>query len=294
MGYQSGYFSGKRLHSLYYQAWCSNQAPQAAIVIVHGLGCHSGTFTTAVHYFIHQGYAVYALDLRGHGRSAGQRGYIDAWSDFREDFQAFVQLVTDQQRDIPIFAWGHSLGSLVVLDYVLRCSHPLQGILISGLPMGKVGVSRVKLAIARLLSRIWPRFSLNTGIDPAINTRSLAALWQHAHDPLRHTRGTARLTTEVFRIQAELQRHVADFDIPVLIFHGGSDQTAPAIGGQAFFQALGCADKKWREYEGMYHDLHTDLNNTMVLTDMHHWLKQRLQPCPVTATTCNPVKSKAP
>ncbi len=277
MEYTSGYFPGAKKQQLYYQAWYEGHLPKAVVAIAHGLGCHSGTFTHAVNYFIHQGYAVYALDHRGHGRSDGQRGYINTWLEYREDFQAFLKLVEQQQPDRPLFAWGHSLGSMIVLDYVLCCTHHLQGIIVSGLPMGEVGVSKEKLAIARLLSQYWPRFSLNTGIDPASNSRDPATLLEHAQDTLRHTKGTARLATEVFRIQAELEDHAADLDLPVLMLHGGSDQTAPPAGSRAFFQDLGGANKQRREYEGMYHDLHTDLDSEVVLMDIHQWLKQRIR-----------------
>ncbi|WP_299406337.1 alpha/beta hydrolase [Acaryochloris sp. IP29b_bin.148] len=279
---ESGYFIGVRQHSLYYQAWLPEQFPKAVVVISHGLGCHSGTFMNAINALVPQGYAVYALDLRGHGRSAGQRGYISHWSEFRKDVQIFLQLVKRQQYDRPLFAWGHSLGGMIVLDYVLHYPHHLKGVIVSGLPMGAVGVSSWKLAIARFLSLVWPRFSLNTGIDPAVNSRDPAAIVDHYQDTLRHTKGTARLATEFLRTQNELQAHAAELTLPLLMLHGSHDQTASPTGSATFFQQVGSSSKQHLEYAGAYHDLHNDLNAHAVLADISQWLSQQLllkKPC---------------
>ena len=273
---KSGYLFGAKQHRLYYRAWFPEHPPQAAVAIVHGLGSHGSTFMNAVNTFVPQDYAVYVLDLRGHGCSSGQRGYINHWSEFRTDFHFFLQLVERQQPTVPLFAWGHSLGGVIVLDYVLHSSHHLLGIIVSGLPMGAVGVSPWKLAIANLLSQLWPRFSLNTGIDLASNSSDPTVLLDYSQDPLRHTQGTARLATEFLRIQAELQAHAANIRLPLLMLHGSNDQTASLSESVAFFQKLGSKTKQHLEYPGAFHDLHADLDAQTVLADISQWLRQQL------------------
>ncbi|ABW27159.1 alpha/beta hydrolase [Acaryochloris marina] len=276
MQMQSGYLVGAQQHTLYYRAWSPERSPQAVVAIVHGLGSHSNTFIDAVNALTLQGHAVYGLDLRGHGHSSGQRGYINHWSEFRADFHIFLQFVKHRNPDLPIFAWGHSLGGLIVLDYVLHSPQRLMGMMISGLPMRVVGISPWKLAIARLLSKLWPRFSLNTGIDPESNSRNPAVLLDHSQDSLQHTQGTARLATEFLRIQAELQAHAANLRLPLLMLHGSNDQTASLSESVAFFQKVGSKTKQHLEYPGAFHDLHADLDAQTVLADMSQWLRQQL------------------
>lgn len=276
MNTKSGYLFGAKQHRLYYRAWFPDHSPQTVVAIVHGLGSHGSTFMHAVNAFVPLGWAVYVLDLRGHGRSSGQRGYINHWSEFRADFHIFLHLIERQQPNVPLFAWGHSLGGLIVLDYVLHCCHQLMGIVVSGLPMGAVGVSPWKLAIARLLSQLWPRFSLNTGIDPESNSRDPAVLLNSAQDPLRHLKGTARLATEFLRTQTELQAHAAMLHLPLLMLHGSNDQTASPTESTAFFQKVGSTNKQHLEYPGACHDLHADMNVQTVLADISQWLFQQL------------------
>ncbi|MFM9159301.1 MAG: alpha/beta hydrolase, partial [Dolichospermum sp.] len=107
---QEGKFSGVGGLDLYYQSWHPGGEVRGILAIVHGLGGHSGLYKTIVEHLLPREYAVYALDLRGHGRSSGQRGYINTWTEFRDDLQAFLKLIQQQQPGYPIFLLGHSLG----------------------------------------------------------------------------------------------------------------------------------------------------------------------------------------
>jgi alpha-beta hydrolase superfamily lysophospholipase len=140
MKHIEGTFKGSGGLSLYYQSWYPHGQVQAIVAIVHGLGAHSGLFNNAVQYLISQGYGVYALDLRGHGRSPGQRGHINAWAEFREDLSAFSQWIQEQEPNCPCFLWGNSLGGAIVLDYALRFPKGLQGVIVTAPALGKVGV----------------------------------------------------------------------------------------------------------------------------------------------------------
>ena len=107
---------------LYFQHWWPEAGPQAVVVLIHGIGEHSGRFRRLVQALVSRGHAVYALDLRGHGRSPGQRGHLMAWTEYREDVRAFVSTVAAREPGRPLFTYGHSMGGLIVLDYVLHLS----------------------------------------------------------------------------------------------------------------------------------------------------------------------------
>lgn len=276
MNHQKGTFPGVGNLTLYYQTWQPPGLAQANVVIIHGLGSHSDTFNSVVTYLVEREYAIYSFDLRGHGRSEGKRGHINRWSEFREDLKEFLQLVTADSPDRPCFLYGHSLGATIALDYAIRFPHSIHGVILSALPIGKVGLSPVKLFIGRILSAVWPTFALNTGIDLSAGSRDPAVVEAHAQDPLRHTRGRARMSTEFFAALAWLQAHASELKVPVLMLHGSADRTIPPDPSHAYFQQLICKDKQYIQYSGAYHDLHQDLDYLDVLADVEHWLEQHI------------------
>lgn len=276
MNHVEGTFKGARGLQLYYQSWHPPRRARAIVAIVHGLGAHSGLFSNALHYLIAQGYAVYAFDLRGHGRSPGQRGHINTWAEFREDLSAFLQLIREQEPGCPCFLGGHSLGGVIALDYALRSPEGLQGVMVIAPALGKVGVPPLKITLGQLLSRVWPRFSLRLGLDRTASSRDASVVSAYAQDPLRHERGSARLATEFLKTVDWIQNHVTHLRIPLLVLHGSADRVALPEGSRAFCQQVTFPDKSCYEYPGGYHDLHVDTNYQTVLTDLGNWLEQHL------------------
>src|SRR5215207_2020933 len=119
--HHQGRFSGSDGVQLFYQAWLpATGTPRAVIVNLHGLGDHSGLYPNLASHFPSRSIAIYAYDMRGNGRSPGQRAYLNSWREYRDDLDAFVRRVRDWQKDLPLFLLGNSLGGLVVLDYALH------------------------------------------------------------------------------------------------------------------------------------------------------------------------------
>jgi alpha-beta hydrolase superfamily lysophospholipase len=269
-------FKGAGGLSLYSQSWYPQGSVRAIVVIVHGLGAHSGVFYKVVEYLIPRGYAVYAFDLRGHGRSPGQRGHINAWVEFRDDLNAFLKWIRHQEPGYPCFLWGHSLGGAIALDYVLRSPEGLQGVIVTAPALGKTTVSPLKIMLGRLLSQIWPHFSLRVGIERRTASRDPQVLSEYAQDPLRHEYGSARLATEFFKTVDWIQHHGSDLRIPLLLLHGSEDHVTLPESSWAFCQQIVFSDKECHEYPGGYHDLYADINYQGVLADLVNWLEQHL------------------
>jgi alpha-beta hydrolase superfamily lysophospholipase len=276
MHHTEGLFKGYKNCQLYYQSWHPVEPSQAVVVLVHGLGRHSGAFQNVVEDLVPQGYAVYALDLRGHGHSAGQRGHINDWQEFREDLRAFLQTIRAQQAGCAYILWGHSLGGTIVLDYALRSPEQIQGLIVSAPALKKVSVPLWKLAIGQLLSTICPHFSLRLGIAHRLASRDPAAVAAYLQDPLRHEYGSARLATEFFATADWILQQIAELKIPLLLMHGSADQVTSPEGSRILFERVLFPDKEHREYPGNYHDLFIDVDHQKILQDVDLWLNRHL------------------
>ena len=273
--HQSGRFLGANQSELYYQSWQPNLTPRAVIVIVHGLGAHGGIFADLAEFLSDRRFSVYALDLRGHGRSTGQRGYINNWSEFRQDLNIFLQLIATKENNLPLFLLGQSLGGTIALDYALRHGDLLQGLILLS-PALKVRVSRFKSFLGRFFSRLIPRFALDTGIYIATISRESQVVTAATKDPLRHTKVTARLATEFWRTVAWIEAHANTLQIPLLIMHGGADLVTPAKTSRALFATISLADKERYEYLHGYHELHNDCDRLAVFADLENWLDRHI------------------
>ncbi len=274
MEHSEGTFSGRDGIGLYYQRWRPEAAPRAALAVVHGFGEHSGRYGNVVSWFVPKGYAVYALDLRGHGRSPGQRGYLDGFAQVRGDLRAFLDLVHGEEAGRPLFLLGHSLGGLIVLNYALHDPSGLAGVVASGALLSQPGVSPILLSLSRLLSRVWPRFSLNVGLDVTALSHDQAVVDAYVHDPLVHGKGTPRLSTEIAAAVEWTQAHAADWVVPLLMVHGGADRLCAPEASRLFFDHVSFADKERIEYEGFFHEVFNEVGKERVLADVEAWLER--------------------
>jgi alpha-beta hydrolase superfamily lysophospholipase len=274
--HQEGWFRGAGGLSLFRQTWRPAGPTRAVLINVHGLGDHSGLYPALVEHFTARGIAVYAFDLRGNGRSPGQRGYVERWDQYVEDLERFIAVVRREEPDRPVFLLGNSLGGLIVLDYAPHRPEGLRGIIAASPPLGRLGVPAPLLALGRVLSRVWPRFSVRTGMDLSGLARDPVVVETALADPLFHRLGTARLSTEVVAAIARVQAAAPRFPLPLLVIHGSADRMVPPDGSRAFVPRVGHPDRELREYPGAFHVLFADLDRERVLTDVERWIAARL------------------
>ncbi|MBD2258454.1 alpha/beta hydrolase [Pseudanabaena sp. FACHB-2040] len=277
MRHREGRFTGDGKLELYYQCWHPAAEVKAVVGIVPGLGSHSGLFGSLVEGLVASGYGVYSVDLRGHGQSPGQRGHINRWAELCWDVGKFWQLMAAQNPGALCFLLGHSLGATVVLDYALRCSDALPGVVAIAPAIGPVGVSPIKMGIGRAFSRVWPRFSLDTGLPEEAGSRCPDWVAAYASDPLRHRQGTARLATEFLNTARRLRTELLTLQVPLLLLQGSEDSVVPPDGSRLLFGQLSLIDKEYREYSGGLHDLHNDICARQVSLDVVNWINRHVE-----------------
>jgi alpha-beta hydrolase superfamily lysophospholipase len=262
--------------SLFRQVWRAAGPARAVLINIHGLGDHSGLYPTLVDHFPSRGITIHAMDLRGNGRSGGPRAYVERWEEYREDLHRFVGLVREEEPGRPLFLLGNSLGGLIVLEYVMRYPDGLRGVIAASPALGRLGVPAPLMALGRVFSRVWPRFSIRTGMDLSGLARDPAVVQTVLADPLFHRVGTARLSTEVVAAIARVQAGAPAFPLPVLVLHGSADRMVPPQGSREFMARVGHPDHQLREYPGAYHVLFADVDHERVLTDVEQWIVAHL------------------
>ncbi len=283
MKHEESKFTGYGDLQLYYQTWRPDDAPKATLIVVHGLGEHGGRYMNLVNAIVPDGVTVYAFDHRGHGRSAEKMvAHVDSWDEYRGDVAAFVQMVAKNEADTPLFLMGHSMGGLIVTNYVLhhpdglRGSDKLRGVIISAPPLGEVDVSPVLRGIGKVMSAIKPDFAIDSGLDVNGISRDPAVVAAYENDPLVHGKVSARWSTEFFKTIDWTRDHAADFKSPVLMIHGEADSLVPIAGSRAFFEQIQQEDKTYIAYEGGYHESLNDLHHAQAAADIGGWIEARI------------------
>lgn len=276
MNHEEGNFAGSGGTELYYQRWRPSGKVKAAVLITHGLGEHSGRYPNVVNALVGQGFALYGFDLRGHGRSPGKRGHIASWSQHRGDVHAFATLVRQQEAGLPFFLFGHSMGGLITLEYVLHHPDSIQGVAVSAPGLTTDGLSPVMIRVSRVLSGVWPGLGVNTGLDAKAISRDPEVVKEYFDDPLVHGRATPRAGTEGFGAIAWTLAHADEWRAPLLIVHGSADSIVPVAASALFFDRVSIQDKKRIVYEGGFHESHNDLHHEQLTADLSAWLQSHL------------------
>ncbi len=235
-------------------------AARAAIILVHGFGEHSGRYAALPAHFVPRGYAVWAYDLRGHGRSGGQRGHIMAWAEFHDDLRRFVALVRAAEPRLPLFLYGHSMGGLLALEYGSQHPDDLAGIVVSA-PGLRWDLPPIVVWLVRALSRHWPTFSGGSTRDHA--------------DPLTHTRASVRLISEERAAMARMMV-APTISVPLLIAHDTADPQVPVEASRAFYACITSGDKTLQEEAGHSHFPHSAPGADAFLEKIVDWLDRHL------------------
>ena len=259
---------------LYWQAWLPPDSPLATVWLVHGGAEHGGRYDTLIRAMLDRGYAVYAPDLRGHGRSGGRRGSIRRFSDYVGDVDAVVRVAG--APDTNVFVLGYSLGAIVGATYALGHQEQLAGVIMAAPALGPgAGVSRTQFAAAGILSAVAPRLPLFRQ-DPASMTQDPEVVRAYRADPLvHHGRFDARVIGELVATMGSFPDRIADLRLPLLVLHGDADVTADPARSRLAVERAGSATKTLKVYDTMRHDLFHEPGAERVVRDVTTWLENR-------------------
>jgi len=257
------------------RSWRPEAKARGVVAIVHGVKSHSGYYAWTAEQLVGSGFAVYALDLHGRGKSDGDRLYLEKIGDYLDDVDTLVTLAKSREPGLPVFLLGHSAGGVISCVYTLEHQDKLAGLICESFAF-QVAAPDVVVAIVKVLSRVAPHL-------PVLNlknrdfSRDPQAVKAMNDDPLvAHEVQPSHTVAELVRATERLKREFPLITLPVLILHGTSDKVTRPSGSKFFYDTAGSSDKTLKIYEGHAHDLLNDVDKQVVMADIKGWMNAHL------------------
>ena len=252
---------------LHVREWVAAGEPWADLLIVHGIGEHSGRYERTGRLLAAPGIHVQAFDLRGHGLSGGRRVYVRRWDDFLDDVE--VRLAAIREPGRPLVLFGHSMGALIALTYA--CSdRPAPDLLVLSAPPLQAAVPGWQRVLAPILGRVAPTVVLANPITADQLARDPAVGVAYFADPLVQPRSTARLGAQLFSAMKRANAQLGQLKIPTLVIHGGEDTLVPTAGSEVLATLPGV---ERRVFPGLHHETLNEPEGPEVVAGIVEWLR---------------------
>lgn len=261
---------------IFVRSWKPASPPRAVVVICHGVNSHGGQYLWAAEQFVSRGLAVYAVDLRGRGRSDGPRFYVDDISEYVSDVAAVIRIAKAREPGLRVFLLGHSAGGVVSCTYALDSQSELAGLICESFAF-KVPAPDFALAIIKGLSYLAPRLPV-LKLKNKDFTRDPKAVQALDDDPFTANEiQPAKTVAALVRADERLKKEFPRITLPVFILHGTVDKATVPSGSRFFYETAGSKDKTLQMYEGHFHDLLNDFGKEKVMADIQSWIDQRVK-----------------
>jgi alpha-beta hydrolase superfamily lysophospholipase len=259
---------------LFLRSWRPTR-PVGVVAVVPGFNAHSAYYGWAAEHFVQAGLAVYAVDLRGRGKSGGERFYVDTFDEYVSDAAACVAVARERHPATPLFLLGHSAGGVVACLYALEHQEQLAGLICESFAF-QTPAPDLALAALKGVAHIAPHLHV-LHLKNEDFSRDPAAVERMNGDPLiAHETQPAETIAGLVRADEHLKESFGQITLPVLILHGTADKAAKAEGSQFFYDHAGASDKTLKLYDGHVHDLLNDVGKESVINDMTSWISNRV------------------
>lgn len=262
---------------IYYRHWRPDPPVRAVVLLVHGMGEHSGRYQGLADYLGERQIAVIAPDHLGHGESPGRRAHVSTFEDFMLPVAKLRDAIDDWYPGLPCFLVGHSMGGLIAARLLLEHQHRYRGAVLSG-PALKVEPPppRLQRLLIATLSRLWPGLGV-LQLDADQVSRDPEVVARYRADPLVHDgKISARLVQQLFHSIDMVAQRRGDITLPLLVLHGDADSLTAPSGSEEFCAGVDSDDLQLKLYPGLYHEIFNEPERLQVLADLEQWLGARL------------------
>ncbi|MCK5028365.1 MAG: lysophospholipase [Bacteroidales bacterium] len=279
MNYKSTLYASFDRMKLSGYVWEPKETPKAIINLVHGFGEYSERYDHWANRFTEKGFIVHAIDNRGHGKSDGKRGHIREFDEFLNDVDVLVKESKKINPDLPQFIYGHSMGGNIVANYILKREVDFRGAVLSS-PWFKLtfSPSALMLFFARIMNKVYPKFTQNSNLDVKGISHDQEIVDEYIKDPLVHGRISARMFYEIVSAGRKVIEYTDKINLPVLIQHGTGDNITSYKASKEFYEKAKKQGKDiiYKEWEGLYHELHNEIENDDIFDFIVNWLDSKL------------------
>lgn len=262
---------GTKIHSVY---WRPTGISERVVIIVHGISEHSGRYEHVAKHLTEAGYHVYALDHRGHGLSEGDRIHVDDHTQFITDLKQYHTQIKDTHPNATFFMLGHSMGSVISLQFILTYPNAIDAIIVTGTAtdVGS-GVSPLLRSIGDFVHSIYPKAPIQPPGGDNVLTRDPEMLSQADNDPLFYKGWTKTSSAKYILDTGEMiQSRASEITMPILIMHGEDDALTPISGSYFMYEHVSSSDKTLKTWANMLHEILNEVEREAVLKTVTDWL----------------------
>jgi acylglycerol lipase len=259
---------------LFVRSWKPADKSWAFVLLVHGIAEHSGRYEHVGAWLAAAGLDVTAYDQRGFGASAGRRAFVESWGVVHDDLEAQLAGVRARAGGGLVVVYGHSLGGLIALGYVLT-DRPKPDALVLSAPAIEAAIPGWKRTVAKLLGRVAPNVEIKNALDGGDLSRDPAIAEDYFADPLNCHTTTTRFAAAALAEQTRVQARLGDLSVPTLVIHGGADRIVPVGSSEAMASIHGVTRLTYPDHR---HELHNEPDGPEILDDVVAWLRAHIQP----------------
>jgi alpha-beta hydrolase superfamily lysophospholipase len=257
------------------RSWQPEGKTRGMVVIVPGFNSHSGQYLWVGEQFAAKGLAAYAIDLRGRGRSEGERWYVEKMEDYTDDVATLVRNAKSENPGLPVFLLGHSAGGVVSCIYALDHQSEIDGLICESFAYD-LPVPGFVLSLLKGFDHIAPHVHVYT-LKNEHFSRDPLVVDSMKNDPLiKGESEPTQTATVMIDASRRLNEEFPLIKLPVLILHGTEDKATNPSGSEFFYDYAGSTDKTLKLYEGHFHDLLNDVDKEVVMADINDWIDARV------------------
>lgn len=261
--------------NLFVRSWQPSGTPHAVVAICPGFNSHGGYYLWTAEQLAAAGFAVYVIDLRGRGKSDGERFYVERVGEYEDDLAELIRLAKSRQPGLPVFLLGHSAGGVAACAYTLDYQRELAGLICESFAF-EVPAPDFALQVLKGLAHIAPHAHVLTLKNEDFSRDPNVVAAMNADPLIAHESQPTQTVAALVHADERLRKEFGNITLPVLILHGTADKATRPEGSQFFHDHAGSKDKTLKFYRDAYHDPLNDIIRDQVIGDIKAWIAARL------------------